>query len=302
MLGRLRAGLFVFILVFLPANAPAYQDTEAASVREHNEAARYYIDLGDYEVAARHLNLSRRALRRAERAPDGDALVISTNLLSAEIEFIHLGNAHRMDRYASEAFERLEAAEQFDIQYAEAALYKAFDHFRDSDYVEAAYWFRVAQYGFVSFGMDGRADLFARIAIGFESHMHRRMGAAGRSDLDHRLANSDHLWVRFFDGAEIGHARLASGRPQAEPINRQPPAYPQGPLYNGIMGFVVLEFDVDTHGTPQNVEVLYGTPQGVFDSAAVAAIQRWRYRPMLDANNAPQWDHDLRTLIDFTFE
>ena len=48
-----------------------------------------------------------------------------------------------------------------------------------------------------------------------------------------------------------------------------------------IAGSVTLEYTVDTHGEPRDIHVVEATPPGVFDQAAVVAVRRWRYAPMV---------------------
>ena len=59
------------------------------------------------------------------------------------------------------------------------------------------------------------------------------------------------------------------------------PEYPQSALARQIAGSVILTYTVDTSGVPRDVHVIESTPQGVFDTAAVTAVRRWRYAPMV---------------------
>ena len=63
------------------------------------------------------------------------------------------------------------------------------------------------------------------------------------------------------------------------PISQLQPPYPRAEAAKGIEGWVSLRFEVRQDGTVGNVQVLNGSPRGVFDQAAVNAVQRWRYRP-----------------------
>ncbi|MFZ5844348.1 MAG: TonB family protein [Pseudomonadota bacterium] len=63
------------------------------------------------------------------------------------------------------------------------------------------------------------------------------------------------------------------------PISQLQPQYPRAEAAKGIEGWVSLRFEVRQDGTVGNVRVLNGSPRGVFDQAAVKAVQRWRYRP-----------------------
>lgn len=60
-----------------------------------------------------------------------------------------------------------------------------------------------------------------------------------------------------------------------------PPDYPQAAMAQHIAGSVTLEYTVNTHGEPRDIHVVEATPPAVFDQAAVAAVRRWRYAPMV---------------------
>jgi TonB family protein len=59
------------------------------------------------------------------------------------------------------------------------------------------------------------------------------------------------------------------------------PEYPDSALSHRIAGAVILTYTVDTSGVPRDVHVVESTPPGVFDTAAVTAVRRWRYAPMV---------------------
>lgn len=63
------------------------------------------------------------------------------------------------------------------------------------------------------------------------------------------------------------------------PISQLQPQYPRAEAAKSIEGWVSLRFEVRQDGTVGNVRVLNGSPRGVFDQAAIKAVQRWRYRP-----------------------
>jgi TonB family protein len=77
----------------------------------------------------------------------------------------------------------------------------------------------------------------------------------------------------------------------------QPPEFPQKALSQHLSGSVTVEYTVDTSGEPRDVRVVEATPPGVFDKAAVAAVKRWKYDPVL-ANGAPV-EVPVRTSIRF---
>lgn len=62
-------------------------------------------------------------------------------------------------------------------------------------------------------------------------------------------------------------------------LYRITPAYPESLLAAPVAGSVSLAFDLDASGVPSNVKVVHSTPPGVFDSAAVLALQQWYFEP-----------------------
>ena len=92
----------------------------------------------------------------------------------------------------------------------------------------------------------------------------------------------------------VDPATLAAG---LKAVKTVPPDYPQKALAEGVSGSVLLTFTVDARGATRDVQVLQSTPHGVFDRAAVAAVKRWRYEPMI-VNGAPV-EVPTRTLVRF---
>jgi protein TonB len=80
-------------------------------------------------------------------------------------------------------------------------------------------------------------------------------------------------------------------------VKSAPPDYPKSALQQSVAGSVLLSFTVDTHGETRDVQVLQSTPAGVFDRAAVSAVKRWKYAPVL-VNGAPV-EVPVRTLVRF---
>ena len=79
-------------------------------------------------------------------------------------------------------------------------------------------------------------------------------------------------------GAAIDPASLAASLKRTRST---PPDYPQNAIAQHIGGSVTLEYTVDTHGEPRDIHVVEATPPGVFDQAAINAVKRWRYAPMV---------------------
>ncbi|GGY42672.1 energy transducer TonB [Parvularcula lutaonensis] len=60
-------------------------------------------------------------------------------------------------------------------------------------------------------------------------------------------------------------------------IKAVPPEYPRAAERREMEGAVIVSIDVDGSGKVSNVTVLSAEPAGIFDSAAVAAVKRWKF-------------------------
>ena len=78
------------------------------------------------------------------------------------------------------------------------------------------------------------------------------------------------------DGADAG----------LKPLIAVAPEYPPGALVRDLKGHVDVEFTVNSAGRVEKPRVVTAEPKGVFDSAALAAVQRRRYAE--DPARAPQ--------------
>jgi TonB family protein len=74
-------------------------------------------------------------------------------------------------------------------------------------------------------------------------------------------------------------AQAADGAAEPTRLIEVAPAYPPAAAAAGIEGYVDLRFTVSPLGTVGNVQVVEAEPQGVFEQAALAAVNRWRYTP-----------------------
>jgi protein TonB len=98
-------------------------------------------------------------------------------------------------------------------------------------------------------------------------------------------------------------AANAGGSANADPASRLKrtrkvdPEYPERALTQKITGSVTLEFTVNTKGEPEDVHVVSAEPAGTFDRAAIAAVRRWRYEPLV-IDGAPQ-EVTTRTTVRF---
>ena len=80
-------------------------------------------------------------------------------------------------------------------------------------------------------------------------------------------------------------------------VYRITPPYPSG-LGGPVSGSVTLSFDLDAGGVPSNVKVVKSVPPGVFDTAAVVALQQW-YFETLDGS-APTATQHATVTVNFT--
>jgi TonB family protein len=78
--------------------------------------------------------------------------------------------------------------------------------------------------------------------------------------------------------ATIDPASLAASLKR---LRTAPPDYPQSALMQHITGSVTLDYTVDTHGETRDIHVVEAAPPQVFDQAAITAVKRWRYAPMI---------------------
>jgi TonB family protein len=79
-------------------------------------------------------------------------------------------------------------------------------------------------------------------------------------------------------GAAVDPASLIASLKR---VRATTPDYPQAAMAQRIAGSVTLEYTVDTRGEPRDIHVVEATPPGVFDQAAINAVKRWRYAPMV---------------------
>lgn len=62
-------------------------------------------------------------------------------------------------------------------------------------------------------------------------------------------------------------------------MSRPPLEYPAQALKDGIKGYVVINILVGKDGSVEIAKVLEAKPEGVFDAAALDAVQGWRFSP-----------------------
>ncbi|MEH0675418.1 energy transducer TonB [Vibrio scophthalmi] len=85
--------------------------------------------------------------------------------------------------------------------------------------------------------------------------------------------------------ATPGPIQLAQNQ-QLMPLHRIEPRYPSRALKRKIEGYVVMRFAIDETGRPDAIEVVEGSPRGVFDREAMRALRQWKYQPLIVAGKA----------------
>ena len=78
--------------------------------------------------------------------------------------------------------------------------------------------------------------------------------------------------------ATVGVASTASAADGKREIKKSTaPEFPRAAERRGIEGFVVLEYTVLADGQVENPVVVEANPEGIFDSAAIKAVSKWKY-------------------------
>jgi len=85
------------------------------------------------------------------------------------------------------------------------------------------------------------------------------------------------------------------------PIVKVNPIYPPRAAGRGIEGYVVVEYTVNRDGTVRDVVIIEAEPPGVFNRAAVAAAQKYIYKPRV-IDGTPVEVPGVRTRITFELE
>tara|TARA_A100001011_G_scaffold122963_1_gene129787 strand:+ start:146 stop:757 length:612 start_codon:yes stop_codon:yes gene_type:complete len=99
-----------------------------------------------------------------------------------------------------------------------------------------------------------------------------------------------------FKGAFLG-PRSAGGNSQVIPLVRINPQYPRNELLAGVEGWVKVRFTVEPDGSVSSPKVIQSKPPRVFDTAALRAIKKWKFKPKVVNGIAVQ--QDGTQLIEF---
>lgn len=80
-------------------------------------------------------------------------------------------------------------------------------------------------------------------------------------------------------GAGAGGPAIGQMDSDLIPLQRIPPAYPAEARRANVSGYVRLDLTIAADGSVRNARVIEARPKGVFEAAAVTAIQKWRFKP-----------------------
>jgi protein TonB len=85
---------------------------------------------------------------------------------------------------------------------------------------------------------------------------------------------------RQADARPAGRTARRSAPARSSACATSRPSIQRARARNGTSGWVDLAFNVESDGSVANVAVLASDPKNVFDQAAIAALRKWRYRPV----------------------
>ena len=97
-----------------------------------------------------------------------------------------------------------------------------------------------------------------------------------------------------------GNPELLDNR-SALPMFQAQPNYPIIAASQGIEGWVLLQYDVDTSGALSNIKVVDAEPRRTFDREAVAALKKWKFRPAMN-DGQPMSVKGQTVKIEFNLE
>ncbi len=83
------------------------------------------------------------------------------------------------------------------------------------------------------------------------------------------------------------------------PVFRMRPVYPVRAALQNIEGFVVLKFDITETGQTDNISVIQARPPQIFNSSAVRAVRKWKYKPRMENGQAIR-QKNLRVTVEFS--
>ena len=86
------------------------------------------------------------------------------------------------------------------------------------------------------------------------------------------------------------------------PIKIVPAKYPKRALLKNISGWVTTEFDLDPSGKLRNIRLLDESPINTFSKVAIKAINKWKFKPYVNAKGEKDWFLNARYTMEFKLE
>jgi protein TonB len=93
-----------------------------------------------------------------------------------------------------------------------------------------------------------------------------------------------------------------TGDAATTPYYKIKPKYPRAALVSGVEGYVIMKIDVNEKGEVENIRVTGGQEKTMFQEEARRAVEKWKYKPFLDASGkaVKKTDHEVR--VDFKLQ
>lgn len=85
---------------------------------------------------------------------------------------------------------------------------------------------------------------------------------------------------------------------EAIPCMIKPPKFPRNAIVNGIQGGVTFMLTVSKEGKPADIKIVESVPAGVFDAAAMTAINHWVFKPKMVEGSAVKQEN-MRYTMEF---
>jgi protein TonB len=95
---------------------------------------------------------------------------------------------------------------------------------------------------------------------------------------------------------------VGTGDALATPYYKIKPKYPRAALVSGVEGWVAFKIDVNEKGEVENVRVVGGKEKSMFQDEARRAVEKWKYKPFLDASGKPYKKLDHQVQVDFKLQ
>ena len=100
------------------------------------------------------------------------------------------------------------------------------------------------------------------------------------------------------DSQGAGVAVQGAADSAVTPIFQILPIYPRKARLQNIEGFVVLKFDITETGQVDNISVIQASPPQIFNSSAVQALRKWKYKAKIENGKAVR-QNNLKKRLDF---